>query len=256
MSFNPNQETDPTYKRFVLNTPPDAILKKVGYEDNPHFPATLDDERRYMLKIDPDAYEHVWGGNCRKLSDAVIFKGRFEVTTFDEPGEDVRLFYGADWGFSIDPTALVRCWVDDNILYIDYEAYGIGVEMDELPDLFKTVPGADKRLIKADNARPETISHMKRKGFNIEAAPKWKGCVEDGIAVMKGFERILIHERCRHTAEEFRLYSYKIDKLTEEILPKIEDKHNHCLDAVRYALSSIVKQPNFFDECVMEDYPE
>lgn len=256
ISFNPDEESDPTYQRFVVHTPPNSILRKVGFQDNPYFPATLERERLYMQRIDPDAYEHIWGGHCRKMSDAVIFKGRFEVTTFDPPAKDVRLFYGADWGFSQDPTALIRCWVDSNILYIDYEAWGIGVELDYLPDMFRAVPGAEERLIKADNSRPETISHMRRRGFNVEAAPKWKGCVEDGITVMKGFEKILIHERCPHTAEEFRLYSYKVDKLTNEILPHIVDQHNHCIDATRYALSSIVRQPNFFDDCEMQDYPE
>jgi len=255
LSFNPDEETDPTFQRFVLHTPPDSVIEKVNWADNPHFPEVLDKERLYMLQIDPEAYQHVWEGNCRKISEAVIFKGRFEVSTFDPPPEDMRLFYGADWGFSQDPTALTRSWIRDNVLFIDYEAYGVGVELDDLPELFNTVPGADHRLIKADNARPETISHMRRRGFNIEAAPKWKGCVEDGITVLKGFEKIIIHERCKHMAEEARLYSYEVDKLTQEILTKIKDKHNHCWDSVRYALSSIVKQANFFDNCELQDYP-
>lgn len=245
MSLNPDEETDPTYQRFIINTPPNSVLQKVNWTDNPHFPDVLDRERLYMLQIDPEAYQHVWEGDPRKISEAVIFKGRFEVSTFDPPPEDMRFFYGADWGFSQDPTALTRSWIRDNILYIDYEAYGVGVELDDLPDMFNTVPGADHRLIKADNARPETISHMRRRGFNIISAPKWMGCVEDGITVLKGFTKIVIHERCKHMAEEARLYSYKVDKLTAEILTKIEDKHNHCWDSVRYALSSIIRV-NFF----------
>jgi len=231
ISFNPEEETDPTYQRFVINTPPNSIIKKVGWEDNPYFPKVLNDERLYMLQVDPEAYEHVWGGDCRQIGDAVIFKNRVSVETFNEPSDDTQLYYGADWGFSNDPTVLIRCWVKDKCLYIDREAYGMGVEIDDLPELFDSIPGARKWNIKADNSRPETISHMQRQGFNISAAPKWQGSIEDGITVMKGFQRIIVHERCQHTAKEFRLYSYKTDRLTEEVLPIIIDKHNHCFIA-------------------------
>lgn len=252
ISFNPEEETDPTYQRFVVNTPPNSIKEKVGWEDNPHLPATLEAERLYMLQVDPEAYEHVWGGACRQISDAVIFRGRFEIDDFPEPPEGTRLYYGVDWGFSVDPMALVRCFILDDTLYVDHEAYGVGVELDDLPAKFNEVPGADKWPVAADNARPETISHMRRKGYNVTGAPKWKGSVEDGLAVLKGFKTIVIHARCKHTAEEFRLYSYKTDPLTNEVLPIIVSKHDHTIDAIRYALSGYIKASNFFDGCDYE----
>jgi len=241
ISFNPNEETDPTYQRFILNTPPDSICKKVGWEDNPYFPDVLDKERKYMLSIDKEAYDHVWGGDCRKIGEAVIFRNRIEIDTFNKPTEDIQLYYGADWGFSQDPTVLIRAWVKDECLFIDHEAYGMGVELDDLPKLFDQIPGARDWNIKADNSRPETISHLRNKGFKISSASKWAGCVEDGIAVMKGFKKIIIHERCQHTAKEFRLYSYKTDRLTEEVLPIIIDKHNHCIDSIRYGIGSLIR---------------
>jgi len=229
ISFNPENETDPTYQRFVVAPPPDSIIKKVNWDENPLFPEVLEKERQYMLRVDPEAYQHVWEGFCRTVSDAQIFKGKYEVGTFDQPADQTRYYYGADWGFSQDPTALIRCFIQGENLYIDQEAYGIGVEIDDLPKFFQRVPGAQTWPIRADSARPETISHVKRRGFNVTAADKWSGSVEDGIAVLKSFNKIIIHERCKHTAEEFRLYSYKIDKQTEEILPIVVDKHNHCI---------------------------
>lgn len=254
ISFNPQQEEDPTYQRFVVNTPPRSICQKVNWRDNPHFPKVLDDERRYMLKVDPDAYQHVWEGDCKHISDAVIFKDRFEVRTFDT-GHLEQFYFGLDFGFSQDPCALVRCFVRDNRLYIDQEAWEIGVELDDMEEFMNRVPGADKWPIKADNARPETISHLRRRGFNCEAAAKWPGSVEDGIAVLKGYEKIVIHERCKHAAQEFRLYSYKVDKQTNDILPLIEKKHDHIPDALRYGLAGVIKQSNFFDGCSFRDEP-
>jgi phage terminase large subunit len=84
---------------------------------------------------------------------------------------------------------------------------------------------------------------MRRAGFNISAAEKWSGSVEDGIAFLRSFERIVIHERCKHAAEEARLYKYKVDTRTGEVLPVIVDAHNHVIDALRYAISKLVRNP-------------
>ena len=239
ISFNPGSPDDVTYKRFVLNPPPNAIVVKVGWEDNPWFPDTLRREMEYCRSVDPDAYAHVWGGEPRSISDAQVFRGRYAITAFETPHK-VRFFHGVDWGFAKDPTAIVRCYIQDDCLYVDQEAYGVGVELDELPQLFLSIPTTQKWPIKADSARPETISYMKRKGFNISAAKKWAGSVEDGVALLKGFRKIYIHVRCKHAAEEFNLYSYKVDRQNGDILPIIVDANNHVIDALRYALDGYV----------------
>jgi phage terminase large subunit len=104
------------------------------------------------------------------------------------------------------------------------------------------VPGVRDWPIKADAARPETISYMRRQGFHISAADKWDGCVEDGIAHLKGFRRIVIHERCKQMNDERRLYRYKVDAKTGEVLPVIVDKHNHGWDAIRYSLDGYIQR--------------
>jgi phage terminase large subunit len=229
VSFNPLNEEDPTYQRFVVNQQPDSYVRKVNWNDNPYFPAVLEAERLHMLRTDPDAYQHVWEGDVLRISDAVIFKGKFEVRPFETPG-NVRFYHGADWGFAKDPTALVRCFVVANTLYVDQEAYGVGIDLDDTPALFDGIDTARTWPIRADNSRPETISFMRQRGYNISGAEKWHGSVEDGIAHLRSFDRIVIHERCKHTAEEFRLYSYKTDKQTSDVLPIVVDAHNHCVD--------------------------
>ena len=88
---------------------------------------------------------------------------------------------------------------------------------------------------------------MQRHGYpRVESVTKWAGSVEDGVAAMRGFEQIVIHPRCRHTEQEARLYAYKVDRLTGDVLPEIVDKHNHCMDAIRYALQPVIKQPAGF----------
>lgn len=245
LTFNPLTVDDPT-NVFLENPPPDAYVRKVNYDENPYFPPELRAQMEWDKANDFEKYLHVWEGYPRTISDAQIFKGRYVVEDFpDEYGEHAdRLFFGADFGFAKDPSTLVRCFIKDKKLYIDHEAYGVGVEIDELPALYRSVPGAEKWPIKADAARPETISYLaNRAGFRISAAKKWQGSIEDGIAYLKSFDKIIIHPRCKHTAEEFRLYSYKVDKTTNEVLPVIVDKWNHLLDALRYSLDGYITTP-------------
>lgn len=162
ISFNTGEEDDPTYVRFVKNAEPDWLVKKVGYRDNPFFPEVLNKERLYLKRVDPEAYENIWEGFPKKISEACIFRGKYSIRPFETP-EGVRFYYGADWGFSQDPTVLMRCFIMDNRLFIDYEAYGIGVDLDDIPALFDTVPESRKWIIRADNSRPETIRHIKKK---------------------------------------------------------------------------------------------
>lgn len=148
--FNPRDETDPTYKRFVLKPPPTARVAMINWRDNPWFPEALELERQYALSLIRDAaddderaqaqadYDHVWEGATQRNSQATIFRRRVVVESFDPPVE-TRFHYGADWGFANDPTALVRFWVQDDELWIDHEAFGYGVEIDELPQLFDSV---------------------------------------------------------------------------------------------------------------------
>jgi phage terminase large subunit len=244
VTFNPDEETDPTSRRFIKNLPPNAIAVEISWRDNPWFPEELRQEMEYLYKIDPEAAEHVWGGKFRKNSAAQIMRGKYKVESFIvEPTWDGP-YFGADFGFT-DPSTLVKVWIDTktNRLYIEHEFYGCNVDSDKLPAEYDKIPGAKKRQIRADSSRPETISYLQRHGYpNVVGCTKGEGSVEDGVAFIRSFECVVIHTRCVHTAEEARLYSYKIDRLTKLPTNDIEDKHNHIWDAVRYALEPVSKQ--------------
>jgi phage terminase large subunit len=104
-----------------------------------------------------------------------------------------------------------------------------------LPELFMSVPDPEKWPITADSSRPETISHMQKNGFpRIAKAVKGPGSLEEGVEFLKSFD-IIVHPRCVHTIDELSLYRYKTDPLTDQVLPILEDKDNHVIDALRYA---------------------
>lgn len=234
-SWNPNLPTDPidVLLRSEI-TPPGAVVVEANYRDNPWFPEVLRTEMEYDRSRDPDKYAHVWLGEYQRNSEARVFRN-WTVEEFESrPGTVFRL--GADWGFSIDPSVLLRCHMDGNRLYVDYEAYQVGCEIVHLPALFMSVPEAEKWPITADSARPETISYMKQHGFpRMLPAVKGARSLEEGVEFLKSFD-IVVHPRCKHLIDELTLYNYKTDPLTGNILPLLADKDNHCIDSLRYAL--------------------
>lgn len=254
--FNMTDENAPSYVRLVTNAQPGTIVHKVNYTENPYFPEVLRREMEYLKKHDYDAYLHVWEGMARTITDAVIFGKVARVEGFPDGLAAMclegggRMFYGLDHGFARDPYALTRSFIYKKKLYVDYEAFGVGVEFagemvdgkGELEQLLDTVPGSRTWPIKADSSRPETISFLCNKGFQVSAADKWKGCVEDGIAHIKGFEEVVIHPRCKHMAEEARLYKFKVDRVTGDVLPIVVDKNNHGWDSIRYALDGHIQK--------------
>ena len=246
--WNPDQASDPVDQMFrgEAGPPPGSIVREVSYADNPFFNDVLRREMDFARRRDPDKYQWVWRGKYRKNSEARVFRNWTEES-FDTPSNAVfRL--GADWGFATDPTVLVQCfigrWEDGKAiaddkgrhLFVDYEAYEVGCEIDKTPLLFDAVPEARRWPITADSARPETVSYMRRNGYpKIVSAIKGPGSLEDGVEFLKAYD-IIVHPRCQHVIDELTLYSYKRDPLTDKVLPVLEDKKNHTIDALRYAL--------------------
>ena len=233
-SWNPNQATDPIDALLRSDDPPPgAVIVRANYADNPWLPAELLTEMEYDRKRDPEKYAHIWLGEYQRNSEARVFKN-WRIEEFTRPAGTVHRL-GADWGFSVDPSVLVRCDIEGNALYVDYEAYQIGCEIVNLPELFMAVPDAEKYQITADSARPETISYMQKHGFpRIHPAVKGAKSLEEGVEFLRSFD-IIVHPRCTHTIDELTMYSYKRDPLTNIVVPILEDKNNHVIDSLRYA---------------------
>ena len=237
-SWNPEAEDDPI-DAFLRGQPPEgAIVKLVNWNDNPWFPEELRGDMERDKARDPDKYAHVWNGEYRGMSEARVFRNWREGVI--DPPDTVVWFYGADWGFANDETAALRCCIPEaGTLYIDSEVYELGVPTEALPSLLNRLPDAPKWPMRGDNARPETIDYIRRHGFpKIRSARKGKGSVEDGVSFLQGMD-IVINPACPNTIREFKSYAYKTDSRTGEVLPVIEDKNNHAIDALRYAVEGL-----------------
>ncbi|WFC70503.1 PBSX family phage terminase large subunit [Achromobacter denitrificans] len=256
LTWNPELDGSPTDLRFVKNPPPNSKLVELNYTDNPWFPEVLEQERRNdRERLDDQTYAWIWDGAYRENSEAQVLAGKYRVAEFDPAAGWDGPYFGLDWGFSQDPTAGVKLWVHDHRLWVEYEAGKIGLENDDIAAfMIARLPGIEQHVTRADSARPETISHVKSKGRDgqranlprLQGVEKWKGSVEDGIAHLRSYKEIVIHPRCVQTLREARLYSYKVDRLTGDVLTDIVDANNHYMDAMRYALQPMIKRKRGF----------
>jgi phage terminase large subunit len=241
--WNPRTENSPVDKRFRKSPPDNALICEINWQDNPFFPKGLETLRkREMTRLDPATYAHIWDGAYLENSDAQVFGGKFSQRDFEPQTTWDGPYYGLDFGFAQDPTAAIECYIHDERLYIRREAGRVGLELDDTaPFVLGRMPLMSQHAVRADSARPESISYLQRHGLPaITGVKKWAGSVEDGVAFIKSLDHVIIHSDCPETAREFRLYSYKQDRLSGDIMPKIVDANNHYIDALRYALQPMI----------------
>jgi phage terminase large subunit len=240
-AWNRRYPTDPV-DVFFRDQPPNSVCVHTTFRDNPWFPSDLMAEVEWDRRRDPERYQHVWEGGYLQRSEAQVFKN-WKIDEFEVP-DDITLHWGADWGFSVDPSVLIGCFIVGRTLYVAFEAWRVGCELDHLPALFDAVdPDKSGRArawpITGDSQRPDTISYMRRHGYSgITSARKGTGSVEDGVEFLKSYD-IVVHPRCIHTADELTFYSYKVDKQTNKVLPILSDKKNHTIDSLRYAVEGV-----------------
>ena len=255
-TWNPRSARDPVDKMFRGEGAGDMegvalpaeygawmVSRQVNHDDNPFFPDVLRAEMERDKRRDREKYLHIWEGQYARLSSAAVFKN-WRIGEVDVPAR-ARPYYGADWGFSVDPTVLVRVFLLPliRVIYIDAEVSGVGVPIDKTPKLFDSICESlddpyhpRKWSIRADSSRPETIDYMARHGYpKIERARKGPGSIEEGVEFLQSWD-IVVHPNCKRVIDEMTTYSYETDPLTNDVLPRLADEDNHTIDAIRYAV--------------------
>jgi phage terminase large subunit len=234
-------ESDPTHQRFVAKPSTNVVVKKTTYRDNPYFSQALEYELLYLQSVDDDSYRWIWEGLCRTISDALILKGKFTIESFEVQANWSGPHHGLDLEFSRDPSAAVRLCIDDTTKNALREIRIVGRRC-RCPapyagdgrlwhfaarPILRFIPPAQ---LPARNGVPRAV-----------AAAKWSGSVNDVVAYLRSFNRIIIDPACQQFLAEARTYSYKVDRLTGLPLPEVEDRNIHLMDATRYALSPLIR---------------
>lgn len=243
LTWNPGQDTDPTWRRFVANPPPDCWTVQVSSADNPWLPEALRRERDYLYRVDPESAAHVWGGELRRTSQAEVLRGKWVVEDGGPQPDWTGPYYGLDFGYSADPTAAVEVWVAGDELRIQGEAYALGLELDATAEALRAaLPGCERHVVRADSARSDSISYLARHGLpRVVGVTKGAGSVEDGVAHLRAYRRIVVHPRCRHWIREAGAWRYRVDARSGDVMPDLAPGDDHLMDATRYALEPLIR---------------
>ena len=235
LDYNPSEEYHWIYDKIIPRE--DAHFLKTTYKDNPFLEQSLIDEIE-RLKYTDEQYWQIYGLGEKGISKATIFN---YVECNQVPFEAEVVSFGMDFGFTNDPTALVKVSKLDNNLYIEELLYRTMMTTGDIHNFLK---GKVKREpIYADSSEPRIIEELRRMGWSIRASLKGRDSVNAGIDLLKRF-KIHIHKDSTNAIQEFRNYKWLEDK-TGKLTNKPEDKNNHIADAVRYATYSILSKPNF-----------
>lgn len=253
VTFNPELETDETYQRFVVKPPPNAIVRKINWSDNPWFPEVLRQEMVNLKARDPDAYLTVWEGHCRQTLDGAVYAKELRDAT--QEGRITRVPYDATkpvhtfWDLG---------WSDNTSIWF---AQAVGFEyrvVDFLQDSQKALP----HYLKALQDRPyiygtdylphdaqakslagagRTIEQLMRAaGRKVQIVPR--SSVADGInAARTIFPNCWFDEtKCADGLQALRHYRYEVDASTGMFSRSpLHDAASHAADAWRYLAVSL-----------------
>lgn len=247
MAFNPVSTLNYMYDFLEVNPPKDLIRLKTTYKDNARLPesyveALLDLERTSPRKA--RIYVHGdWG-----TTGLLVFEDNWEVKEFDikhlikeaaQDGKYLEVRVGGDFGFTLDPTAVVATLYDKEAetIYVFKELYERGLVNTELSSRLHDLL-LHKQNIYFDSADPKSITELNRLGIKARPAKKGKDSIKFGIAFLNR-HKIVVHPECRNLVNELKDYQYKKDKQSGEYdMDKLEGA-DHAIDALRYAYSEI-----------------
>lgn len=255
ISFNPDLESDDTYQRFIVHPPPDAVVVKLTWRDNPWLPDTLRRELEHLRETRPDDYEHVYEGCCKQTVEGAIF--RTELLAAEKDGRLCRVPYDAtrpvdtfwDLGFGDETSIWFSQSVGFEFRFIDFlhgsqQALGYYQKaLQERPYVYGThhLPH-DARAHELGSGR--TIEEqMRSAGFRVRIVDKLG--VADGIAAARAiFNRCWFdREKCADGIQALRHYRYvRNEELGTFGKEPLHDWASHPADAFRYA-AVMVKEP-------------
>lgn len=159
---------------------------------------------------------------------------------------------GLDFGYSVDPSALMAVYYYNGGYIIDEEVYKKGMLNKSIADAINNQPIHPEILVIADSAEPKSIDELKLYDVNILPAVKGRGSINTGINFVQA-QQISITNRSVNTIKEYRNYLWKTDLKTGRMLPEPESGNDHAMDAIRYALNSVLS-PNEYVQKVTVQY--
>ena len=236
LDYNPSDEYHWIYDK--VKDRDDADFYITTYLDNPFLEPSIKAEIE-RLKDTDEQYWQIYGLGQKGVSKATIFNFT-ETNVIPEDAEFVS--YGADAGYTNDPTTLVSVYKKDYNLYVKEHLYQTQMTTVDIHNKWKQI-GITREPIYFDSAEPRLIEELRRMGWNVRPSIKGADSVNAGIDLLKRF-KIHIYKDSHNAIQEFRNYKWQEDK-SGKLMNKPVDKNNHLIDATRYATYSVLSKPNF-----------
>ena len=230
IDFNPSDEYHWLYTQVIDADRDDVDFYVSTYKDNPFLEESTISEIERLKEVDENLWR-VFGQGMRGISTENIFPQFNIIDSIPENAKEIA--FGLDFGYSADPTTLVKVYKHDLDLYIDELIYEKGLTNQDIANKMKDL-NIDRRLeCFADSSEPKSIEEIYRMQVaNIKPAKKGADSIRIGIDVMKR-HKLNITKRSVNTIKEFRNYKWIKDK-NNEITNRPVDAFNHSIDAVRY----------------------
>ena len=206
-----------------------------NYDHNPFLHPNIKDEILRLKDEDPQLWRVYGLGQTGKIEGLV-----FDTKVVSEMPEHLdKVGYGMDFGFTNDPTTLIKCGLSDGVIYLQEIIYQKGLTNSDINKLFKDAGLTKRDSIYADSADPKSIKELRLYGWNIAGADKGADSILHGIGLLKQYGTLSIHTESKELKKEAAAYKWKVNRDGEKDNKPI-DAFNHGWDAVRYwAISTL-----------------
>jgi phage terminase large subunit len=261
ITFNPELDTDETYKRFVVMPPKSAKVVKVNWSDNPWFPKVLQDEKEDLKERDMDSYLNVWEGNTRQVLDGAVYANELRKAQEEDRIRDIQV----DKGIPVS-TFWDLGWADNTSIWFVQTVPGGEVRViDFYQDNQKTIDHyvnilQNKGYTYRDHWLPHDAEHknmtgrstkeiIENMGLPVRITPKLS--IADGINAARMLMNRCYFDtnRCAEGLQALRHYRYAVDPDTKMFSDKpLHDQHSHASDAYRYCAVGLDERPDMWDK--------
>ncbi len=238
LDYNPSDEFHWIYEEVIPRE--DAEFFRTTYKDNPFLPQSVVMEIERFKTADENFWK-VYGLGERGTSQATIFTHWKEINQI--PNEYKLLTTGVDFGYTNDPTAIVRVYTDGHGFAVDELCYATRLTNSDISKVLRDNQVDRSDVVICDSAEPKSIDEIHAHGFNTHGARKGKDSVKNGIQFLHS-RPLLVTARSVNLIRELRNYKWKEDKNGKQLNEPV-DSFNHAIDAMRYAITFNQTNPNF-----------
>lgn len=237
IDYNPSDSFHWIYDKVIPRD--DCEFFQTTYLDNPFLDQEIIKEIERLRDTDDD-YWRIYGLGERGRSRATIFQ--FSVVE-EIPSTAKFLSYGLDFGFTNDPTSLVKVHIEGNNIYLHELLYHTNLTNDDISDKLQGLGIGRYDEIFGDSAEPKSIEELYRKKWNIKPTAKGADSIMAGIDMLKRYN-LHVTKSSLNMIKELQNYKWQEDK-NGNLLNKPIDTFNHAIDATRYAVWNKLSKPNY-----------